>query len=236
MPGEEERSGRSVLVERPGVGWLVAALSLVMVLLISAASLELVTCAGWKLPDPGGLESRIPAKAFLLVVALSCLSMALVAGFLLFFYRGFPPLSFRPRFLIHTAVGLAAVWLVNIAGTLLMEELDETYHGAPGEASGLTKAVIILMAVLVAPAVEELFFREMLLSRVLSNHPLSGAAATSAAFGLLHLGAGGAVLIGTLIAMGAVLAWLRIHTGSLGPPIAVHAMNNLLALIFLGSL
>lgn len=236
MHGEEERSGRSVLVERPGVGWLVAALSLVLVLLISAASLELVGYAGLEFPDPSGLESRIPAKTFLLVVALSCLSMALVAGFLLFFYRGIPPLGFRPRFLIHTAAGLLAVWLVNIAGTRLMEQWGEAYRGAPSEAGGLTKAVIILMAVFVAPAVEELFFREVLLSRVLSNYPLSGAAATSAAFGVLHFGAGGAILIATLIAMGAVLAWLRIRTGSLGPPIAVHAMNNLLALVFLGNL
>lgn len=236
MPGEEERSGRSILVERPGVGWLVAALSLVLVLLIASAMVNLAAFLGATLPDPDRLETGIPAPAFLTFVALSCLSLAMVAVVLLFFYRGMPTLSFRPRFLVHTACGLGAVWLVNITGTRLMERLDETYRGAPMEAEGLWKAGIVLFAVFVAPAVEELFFREMLLSRVLARRPAAGAAVTSAAFGLFHFGAGGIVLIGTLIAMGAILAWLRLSTRSLGPPIAVHALNNLLALVFLGGI
>jgi membrane protease YdiL (CAAX protease family) len=230
--GGEIRDPRSM----PAVALLVVLLSLLLVILLSSAALAAAVELGAAVPGADSPGERIPPATFLLVISLTVLSILIVTTALLYFYRGPAAVTFPPRFLAHTAGGLAAVWLINLAGTRLMQVFGEEYRGAPGETEGALKLGVVILAVVLAPAAEELFFREALLARVLRRWPRLGIAVTSVSFGLFHFGSGGIILIVTLVAMGAVLAWLRIRTASLGPPLIVHGLNNLLALLLLGGL
>jgi membrane protease YdiL (CAAX protease family) len=89
-----------------------------------------------------------------------------------------------------------------------------------------------LAGVGIAPLCEEMFFREALLARILRDTPGSLAVLVSSVlFGAFHFGSGGAILVGTLCLMGAILGHLRLRTGSLGPPILLHALNNGIAIL-----
>ena len=93
--------------------------------------------------------------------------------------------------------------------------------------------VQILLVVVIAPLAEEIIFRGVIFAGFLQRMPLLPAAVLSAIiFALPHLPSGVAVLpvIGVL---GLVLALLYHRTASLWPPIALHAVNNALALIAL---
>lgn len=84
--------------------------------------------------------------------------------------------------------------------------------------------------VVVAPLVEEFLFRGLLLKPLAERvgAPLA-IGATALLFGLLHLTDPAAVL--PLIIFGVILALLRLRSGSLGPPVLLHAGNNLLAFV-----
>lgn len=88
----------------------------------------------------------------------------------------------------------------------------------------------IFLIVIVASVAEEICFRGMLfggLRRRLGRVPAALAAA--AVFGVLHATTGVST-VPPLIAFGFVLALLYEKTGSLWPPIILHALNNSLAL------
>ena len=90
-------------------------------------------------------------------------------------------------------------------------------------------AVVFVIAV-VAPISEEIFFRGMLFGGLRRRLPTIAAAAISAAvFGALHAPTG-PTAVPPLIAFGFVLALLYERSGSLGPAIVLHAINNSLAL------
>lgn len=89
-----------------------------------------------------------------------------------------------------------------------------------------------------APIVEELFFRGLLLRSLQRRMPDAAAVAVSAVvFGLAHgstLPAEAVVLvIISLTAFGAVLAFLALRTGRLGPGIVAHAVFNLFTVLYL---
>ena len=89
-----------------------------------------------------------------------------------------------------------------------------------------------------APIVEELFFRGLLLRSLQRRMPDAAAVAVSAVvFGLAHgstLPAEAVVLvIVSLTAFGAVLAFLALRTGRLGPGIVAHAVFNLFTVLYL---
>ncbi|KAF1013243.1 MAG: hypothetical protein GAK31_03392 [Stenotrophomonas maltophilia] len=107
-------------------------------------------------------------------------------------------------------------------------------------------AFLVLFAVLLAPAYEELLFRRVLFGRLWQNgKPWLGMLLSSVAFALVHeipgLSANSlpAMLLLWLIygGMGAAFCWLYQRTGTLWASIAAHALNNavaLAALVFLG--
>jgi membrane protease YdiL (CAAX protease family) len=47
----------------------------------------------------------------------------------------------------------------------------------------------------------------------------------------VHLPQGDLAVAGLLSCLGVILAWLYERTGSLGPPIALHMVNNAIAII-----
>ena len=99
-------------------------------------------------------------------------------------------------------------------------------------------AVLVVLAVVVAPLVEELFFRGVLLP-VLTDRIGPGRAlvAQAALFGLVHIdpfaGTHNVSVVVVVAAMGWVVGWAAQHYGRLGPSIVAHALHNGLALTLL---
>lgn len=102
---------------------------------------------------------------------------------------------------------------------------------------------LILFAVVLAPAYEELLFRRVLFGRLwAAGWPWLGAVLSSVAFALAHElpGANGNGPLATLLlwaiyaTMGMAFAWLYRRTGTLWAPVGAHMLNNALALSLLG--
>ncbi|MGH2951253.1 MAG: lysostaphin resistance A-like protein, partial [Solirubrobacterales bacterium] len=93
------------------------------------------------------------------------------------------------------------------------------------------------LIIAVAPLSEEVFFRGFLFGGLRRGVPFALAAVLSAGiWGLFHFTgpeSWGVVL--QLTVFGIALAWLYDRTGSLWPPVAVHALNNALAFAVLTS-
>ena len=212
-------------------GLVVTLFALALASLLSQLTVLATGGDGWiriteKGPTPG---------AFMVLALCSAAGFLTVSGLLLFLFRGRIGLAVRRSHVGPAAAALAAILLANLAGTSLGGWLGEDYAGAPDLGSGGPAVIgVFLAAVLLAPAVEELFFREVLLVRVLAGAPrVLAISVTAISFGLFHMTAGGIVLVATLTFMGVALAWLRLRTGSLAAPFMVHALNNAIALLFL---
>lgn len=101
---------------------------------------------------------------------------------------------------------------------------------------------LLVFAVLIAPAYEELLFRRVLFGRLwAAGRPWLGVALSSIAFAFVHeppgLGAShgwGMLLLWSVYAlMGALFAWIYYRSGSLWTAYFAHAGNNLLACLAL---
>ena len=230
MDDRQDNLGRP-LIPGPAGGLVVTLFALVLAILVAQLALLLAGGAGViRYTDHG-----MAPWPFILLALCSCSGFIGVSVLLGILFRGRLLLSVRSSDLLPTAGGFGAILLVNVAMTALSNRIGEDYSGAPDLGpGGMAAAGVVLAAVVLAPLAEELFFREMLLTRALAGSPRwLAVATTAAAFGALHLAVGGVVLMLTLTFMGAVLAWLRFRTGSLGPPILVHALNNAVALALL---
>lgn len=101
-----------------------------------------------------------------------------------------------------------------------------------GKVSLDMRILLALLVVCVAPFVEELVFRGVLLSGLVSRMPVGWAIVLSALiFGCVHLPDFGFAWypVPALVLLGIASAWLRIRTRSLWPSITLHATNNLVA-------
>jgi membrane protease YdiL (CAAX protease family) len=98
------------------------------------------------------------------------------------------------------------------------------------EASGPELLALVLLAVVVAPVTEELLYRGLLqtvLLRALGRRRRwLVIVAASLPFAVIHLSAVTAWMLPSLFVFGLVLGWLYERTGSLWPPILVHAGFN----------
>ena len=107
--------------------------------------------------------------------------------------------------------------------------------GLLAEQSLLGLLVFAVLAVTVAPVLEELVFRGLVLRGLmlrLGFWPAAGL--SSAVFGLLHataLDASGLLVVATITLLGLGLCLLARQTGRLGPSIGVHALHNAVAVL-----
>lgn len=96
------------------------------------------------------------------------------------------------------------------------------------------RVLLAVLVVCVAPFVEELVFRGVLLSGLARRMPSVPAVIVSAlVFGGVHLPDFGFAWypVPALVLLGLVLAWLRLRTRSLWPSVTLHATNNFLAVL-----
>jgi membrane protease YdiL (CAAX protease family) len=155
---------------------------------------------------------------------------------------GLRPVRLEYALRIGLAAGLVGLVVVDVVGTLLsqvglqqnqLEQFQFVLNEGP-----LAFVVLLIAAGLVAPFVEELFFRGFLFGTLRRRHPLWQAYLVSAVlFTVLHNDpsrmtpaqmAGLSIGIAMLALM---LAWVYQRTGSLYPGMLAHAVNNATGLI-----
>jgi membrane protease YdiL (CAAX protease family) len=136
--------------------------------------------------------------------------------------------------------------LVSVAASALGIKPVPTNLPLMEEAIRKWPLALVVFAVAIAPAYEELLFRRVLFGRLLAaGRPWLGIALSSAIFALVHevpgVSGNGPAAIAQLWlvygGMGAAFAWLYWRTGTLWAPIVAHGVNNataLAALYFFG--
>src|SRR5579864_863287 len=150
---------------------------------------------------------------------------------------GLKPLPLEYVVRMGLAAGLAGLVIIDIIGSLLsqvglrpnqLEQFDFVLTEGP-----LAFALLLVAAAVVAPFVEELFFRGFLFGLLRRRQPLWVAYLLSGVlFTILHLEPNrmtvpqmAGLSVGIFI-LAMILAWLYQHTGSLWPGMIAHAVNN----------
>jgi hypothetical protein len=144
-------------------------------------------------------------------------------------------------FNLAAATSLVVVWffLVRIVSFLYvilaewvgLEETQDIARQIP-EAFGTGTAgfiIAFIMVVVLAPVVEELFFRGFLYQALRQRWGANVAIiASGVLFSLAHFSL---YLLVPIAVIGFALAYLYERTDSLGPPIMLHALNNLISVV-----
>lgn len=200
--------------------------------------------------EPGALAGRLGQPGALALLVISLAASGSAALVLYFWRRRAGPgecaasraAARRPATWGWALLAGLASFATSAAATTLGRQAgieQAPANGAVIEAVGAGHPVLLLLlAVVAAPACEELLFRRVLFGRLwAAGRPWLGLALSSAAFACLHElpGAGGHGLAGSLLlwacyaAMGAAFAAVYWRTGTLWSAIGAHAANNLLA-------
>jgi membrane protease YdiL (CAAX protease family) len=138
------------------------------------------------------------------------------------------------RALLWTIVGyvsylvLSAIWLGITNAQNEQDDITTTLKDDPGT---VTVAGLAVFAVVIAPIVEEVFFRGFVFTamRAKLNVPLA-AVVSGTMFGAVHAFGSPWQFLVPLSILGTMLCLVYWKTGSLYPCIALHAINNSVAL------
>lgn len=209
-------------------------------------------------PDAAQLGAQLGQPGALAQMLIALVSTGL-AALVLYFWRR--PASQAERTASHAAVRRASTWgwtlLVAVgvfAGSSLISWLGKQLGIEPvptnlplmEQALAHYPVFLVVFAVFLAPAYEELLFRRVLFGRLwAAGRPWLGMALSGAAFAFIHEIPGTTanglpeVLQLWLVygGMGVAFAWLYRRTGTLWAAIAAHTLNNaiaLTALVFFG--
>ena len=142
--------------------------------------------------------------------------------------------SFKPGDLGLVAAAMGVQIAVTLAFTALFftPEQDTLVDDVDFNETTLAAVAAIFLIVIAAPITEETLFRGLFFGALRSRAPFWVAAGTSGVlFGAVHLPSGDVAVAGLLTLFGVILAWLYERTGSLGPPIILHMVNNGIAII-----
>jgi membrane protease YdiL (CAAX protease family) len=247
------------LASRPVVGFLVdLLLAIVLVLGVSVAGgvlwtmvrgVQLGLQAGAPI-DPAEPTMRIGQPGGLALIGISIASTA-SAALVLYFWRRRATVAERAT--AHRALRRPATWVLAAAAgiaTFVCIAVATALAGHSGieqmpsnlplieSVGGAHPALLLVFAVLLAPACEELLFRRVLFGRLwAAGRPWLGLVLSSIVFALMHELPGltgndwpaTVLLWACYAAMGAVFAWIYWRTGTLWAAILAHAVNNLLA-------
>jgi CAAX protease family protein len=187
---------------------------------------------------------------------ISAVADLVMAGVLLLWLRarhpgwpriiGWPPAGARPRELAVGAgfgvlleiVAVATGAVVAVVLERLTGEAVESPEQISSDLQGWGVVILVLMAVIVAPAVEEFVFRGLLFRSIADRHGFwLGAIASAVPFGLTHVAVGGAVdlwaLRITLTVVGVFLAWVHWRRRNLMANIVAHATFNVIGIVII---
>ncbi len=209
-------------------------------------------------PDAAQLGAQLGQPGALAQMLIALVSTGL-AALVLYFWRR--PASQAERAASHAAVRRASTWGWTLlvaagvfAGSSLIAWLGKQLGIEPvptnlplmEQALAHYPVFLVVFAVFLAPAYEELLFRRVLFGRLwAAGRPWLGMALSGAAFAFIHEIPGTTanglpeVLQLWLVygGMGVAFAWLYRRTGTLWAAIAAHTLNNaiaLTALVFFG--
>lgn len=133
------------------------------------------------------------------------------------------------------ALGMFAFYVLGAIYVVLVDpsaEQDVTESLGAGE-STLGLIVAGLMVIMVAPVVEEVFFRGFFYRALRSRYPIAIAAVVDGVvFGVIHYdfeGADGLLLLPPLAVLGLIFCLVYERTGTLYAVIGMHAFNNTVA-------
>lgn len=149
---------------------------------------------------------------------------------------GFTPPAKKHAYLIAVLLGAAVLLLGGPLTHLLAghQEVNQDVSVLAGNVSIGMRLLLALLVVCVAPFVEELVFRGVLLSGLAARMPIGWAMLASAVvFGCVHLPDFKFAWypVPALVILGLASAWLRVRTRSLWPSITLHATNNFIAAV-----
>jgi hypothetical protein len=149
---------------------------------------------------------------------------------------GFIPPANKSSYLIAVLLGVIVLLLGGLLTHILAghHQVDQDVSLLAGNVSIGMRLLLALLVVSVAPFVEELVFRGVLLSGLASRMPIGWAMLASAVvFGCVHLPDFKFAWypVPALVILGLVSAWLRVRTRSLWPSITLHATNNFIAVL-----
>lgn len=149
---------------------------------------------------------------------------------------GFTPPAKKSAYLTAVLLGAIVLFLGGPLTHLLAghHEVNQDVSVLAGNVSIGMRLLLAVLVVCVAPFVEELVFRGVLLSGLASRMPIGWAMLASAiVFGCVHLPDFKFAWypVPALIILGLASAWLRVRTRSLWPSITLHATNNFIAVV-----
>jgi membrane protease YdiL (CAAX protease family) len=234
--GSPEAARRDIGTHRLALGGVVSVLVLAGLLSIPLAPLvrsgEQLTAGTFAL---AALATEIPMMVFVYFRLIR-------PGAVTWEELGLRPI--RPAYALSMGIGVGLVGLVaiDVVGTLLsqvglrpnqLEQFAFVLNEGP-----LAFVLLLISAGVIAPVVEELFFRGFLFGLYRRRQPLWVAyLVSSVIFTALHLepqrmnaAQMGGLAVGIFI-LAMLLAWLYQRTGSLYPGMLAHAVNNATGLI-----
>lgn len=133
---------------------------------------------------------------------------------------------------VMLGVMVATSALFNALGNPPPEVAHELLEQMAREQNHLDFVLMLLMAVVAAPVLEEILFRGLiqtaLLNELGTEYRRTIILATAVFFGGMHASAAAWQTLPALAVFGVILGWLYERTGSLWPPILVHAAFNVL--------
>jgi CAAX protease family protein len=195
------------------------------------------------------IEQGLTAGTFLVAALSTDIPMLLILylrvirpGALTWQDLGLRPVAIDEMLRVGLAAGLGGLVVIDIVGSILSQfglrpnQLDQ-FQFVLSEGP-LAFAALLIGAAVIAPFVEELFFRGFLFGIYRRRQPLWLAyVVSSVLFTILHLEPNrmnlqqmAGLSVGILV-LAVLLAWVYQHTGSLYPGMIAHAINNATGLI-----
>jgi uncharacterized protein len=145
---------------------------------------------------------------------------------------GFIPFKPSDLWLVAAAMGVQIAVTVAFTALFFTPEQDTLVEDVDFNETTLAAVATVFLIVIAAPITEETLFRGLFFGALRTRAPFWAAAGASGVlFGAVHLASGDAAVAGLLALFGVILAWLYERTGSLGPPIVLHMLNNGIAII-----
>lgn len=121
--------------------------------------------------------------------------------------------------------GLIAYLVYRFAPDHLIWIMDQPFF--PDDQHFLLDTANFLLAVVIAPVMEELVFRGLILQRLIVKYkPATAVLVSSIIFGLLHVESWPSATV-----FGIIMCQLFIHTRNLWVPIMIHIANNVVAVL-----